>query len=112
MKKISDKLFFRLWKDALDQENKDLYIGEYGYPKFFDAISDDVSEIVDVLGNIHDAAHVSFRDLLEFSRLSQANFGMKFCIPRRTLQGWILGERSCPPYLRLYFTRSLGYLKY
>ena len=30
---MTDKLFYKLWKDALEQPDRDMYIGEYGFPE-------------------------------------------------------------------------------
>ena len=43
---MTNKLFYKLWNDALEQPDKDMYIGEYGYPDYFNEISADVSEVV------------------------------------------------------------------
>ena len=46
---MTDKLFNRLWQDALVQPNEELYIGEYGYPDWFDDISTDAAVVVETL---------------------------------------------------------------
>lgn len=108
---MTDKLFAKLWKDALAQPDKEMYISEYGYPEFFDEISEDLQEIVDVLGNIHDVAHMSLREIIKQSGMTQAAFAEKFCIPRRTIEDWVSGKNKCRDYDRLMFCRILGILK-
>lgn len=105
---MTDKLFCKLWKDALDQTDKELYIAEYGYPEWFDEIGQDVSEINRVLGNIHDIAHMSIRDMIAVSGLSQAAFALKLCIPLRTVEDWATERRKCTDYNRLSYARNLG----
>lgn len=107
---MTDKLFYNLWKDALEQPDKDLYLGGYGYPDWFDDISQDPDEIAHTLGSIHDIAHMSFRDILSRSGLTQAGFSMRFCIPLRTVEDWATEKRKCTDYIRLMFARSLGLL--
>ena len=107
---MEDKLFAKIWRDAINQPNKELYLSEYGYPEWFDQISQDPQVIMDVLGNIHDVAHMSVKDMVVKSGLSQARFAEKFCIPKRTLESWCMGERKCPDYVRLMIARLMGYL--
>lgn len=105
---MTDKLFYKLWNDALEQPDKDMYIGEYGYPDYFNEISADVSEVVSILEQIHKTAHMSVRDIISFTGLSQAAFAIKFCIPLRTVEDWANSRRKCPDYLRLLICRQLG----
>lgn len=108
---MTDKLFARLWEDALKQSNRELYIGEYGYPDWFDEISTDASELVRILENIHDVAHMSVRDIITASNLTQRAFAVKFCIPLRTVEDWATGKRKCADYIRLMFAKNLGLIK-
>ena len=107
---MTDKLFYNLWLDALEQPNKDLYIGEYGYPDWFDEISTDAGTVVKILDNIHDVAHMTIRDIISHAELTQSAFAIKFCIPLRTVEDWATGKRKCADYLRLLFCRQLGIL--
>lgn len=108
---MTDKLFNKLWLDALAQPDKELYVAEYGYPEWFDDIGDDIADIVKVLGNIHDVAHMSVKDMVARSGMSQAKFALKFCIPLRTIESWCLQERKCSDYIRLMMARNLGILE-
>ena len=108
---MTDKLFAKLWMDALAQPNKEMYIAEYGYPDWFDEIGADASKVVCTLENIHDIAHMSIRDIILNSHLTQSAFAIKFCIPLRTVEDWATGKRKCADYLRLMFAKSLGFLK-
>ena len=108
---MKDKLFNKLWKDAISQPSKELYLNEYGYPDWFDEISPNPSEVMDILGKIHDVAHMSMRDIIKAVGLSQTSFADKFCVPLRTVQGWCIGERKCPDYFRLAVCRQLGILE-
>ncbi len=105
---MTDKLFAKLWADALAQPNRELYISEYGYPDWFDDISTDAETIPQVLGDIHDMAHMSVRDIISRSGLTQAAFATKFCIPLRTVEDWATGKRKCADYARLAFAKLLG----
>lgn len=107
---MTDKLFNRLWLDALEQPSKDMYVGEYGYPDWFDEISTDEAEVVRMLESIHDVAHMSVKDIISRAGLSQPKFAVKFCIPIRTVENWATGKRECADYLRLLFCRQLGFI--
>lgn len=107
---MNDKLFAKLWLDALKQPNKELYIAECGYPEWFDDISTDHDVVIDILGNIHDVAHMSIRDMVKKSGMSQAKFADHFCIPKRTVESWCMGDRTCPDYVRLMMARLFEYL--
>lgn len=108
---MTDKLFAKLWKDAVAQPDKDMYIGEYGYPDYFSEISDDPEEVLKVLGNIHDIAHMSFRDILIASSLTHAAFSEKFLVPKRTVDSWCMEERKCADYVKIMICRQLGLLE-
>ncbi|PWM78653.1 MAG: hypothetical protein DBY32_04015 [Phascolarctobacterium sp.] len=104
---MTDKLFNHLWLNALEQPNLDLYIGEYGYPDWFDEISRDAGEVVNTLTKIHRVAHMDIREIIGLVG-TQPQFAEKFCIPVRTVEGWCSGGRTCADYLRLLFARQLG----
>lgn len=108
---MTDKLFAKLWEDALVQPDREIYIAEYGYPEWFDEISNDVSEVIAILNNIHDTAHLKVRDIISEAGLTQSAFAVKFCIPLRTVEDWAAEKRKCRDYDRLMFARLLGILK-
>ena len=108
---MTDKLFNKLWKDALEQPSKEMYIGEYGYPDWFDEISQDPKEISETLCNIHDVAHITLKDIIKRASLTQAAFATKFCVPIRTVEDWCSGKNKCRDYDRLMFCKLLGILK-
>lgn len=67
---------------------------------------DDASGCIDLdaekqrLSHIWDVARMSMRELVEASGLSQTAFAKGAGVPLRTVQGWCLGERECPVYVR------------
>ena len=69
------------------------------------SIPDDADGCVDLdaekerLANIWELAHLSMRELVGRTGLSQTAFAKQAGIPRRTVQGWSLGERNCPAYV-------------
>jgi DNA-binding transcriptional regulator YiaG len=60
------------------------------------------------LSTIWDVAHLSMRELVDRTGLSQTAFAKQAGIPRRTVQGWCLGERDCPEYVRFLLAEHYG----
>lgn len=52
------------------------------------------------LSTIWDVAHLSMRELVARTGLSQTAFAKGVGIPLRTVQGWCGEERACPAYVR------------
>lgn len=69
-------------------------------------IPDDAAGCVDLdaekerLSTIWELVHLSMRELVDRTGLSQAAFAKRAGIPLRTVQSWCLGERVCPVYVR------------
>jgi len=80
------------------------------------AIPDDAAGCVDLdaekarLSTIWDLAHLPMRELVTRTGLSQTAFAKQAGIPRRTVQGWCLGERDCPTYVRFLLAEHFGLL--
>lgn len=107
---MTDKLFAKLWQDALAQPDCELYIAEYGYPDWFGEISEDTDKVVSTLTAIHNVAHMSVREMLKEAKLTQNAFSVKFCIPLRTVENWAAEVNKCPDYTRLLIARQLELL--
>ena len=105
---MTDKLFKKLWEDALAQPNRELYIAEYGCPDWFDEISPDISVVISTLSRIHDVAHMSIRDMISKTGLTQSAFALRLCMPIRTVEDWVSGKRNCLDYIRLAYAKCLG----
>jgi transcriptional regulator with XRE-family HTH domain len=69
-------------------------------------VPDDASGCVDLdaekarLSTIWDVAHLSMRELVARTGLSQTAFARCAGIPLRTVQNWCAGSRDCPAYVR------------
>lgn len=59
------------------------------------------------MGDIWDAVHRSFRDILTDAKISRAAFSRYFCVPLRTVENWLGGINAPPLYVRLAFQRLL-----
>lgn len=68
--------------------------------------SDDASDCVDLdaekrrLSQIWDVAHMTMKEIVATSGMTQSAFAKCAGVPLRTLQGWCGGTRECPAYLR------------
>lgn len=109
---MTKSLFLKLYHDAKEQPDRELYISEYGYPDYFDEISDNPDEVVKALSDVHKLAHMSFREFLAEANISQTGFARYFDIPLRTVQDWASGARRCPEYLKLMAAELLGVITF
>ena len=48
------------------------------------------------------------REIRKISGLSQAKFGEKYGIPKRTIESWEMGERECPGYVLELLRRAVN----
>lgn len=70
------------------------------------SIPDDADGCVDLdaekarLSAIWDVAHLSMRELVARTGLSQTAFAKQAGVPRRTVQDWCGEKRACPAYVR------------
>lgn len=78
------------------------------------SVPDDASDCVDLdaekerLSNIWDLAHLSMRELVSRTSLSQTTFAKQAGIPLRTVQDWCGEKRACPVYLRFLLAEHYG----
>ena len=70
------------------------------------SVPDDASGCIDMdaekvrLSVIWDLAHLSMRELISRTGMSQTAFAKCAGIPLRTVQNWCAGSRDCPAYVR------------
>nr|DAH66966.1 MAG TPA: Regulatory protein-modification, helix-turn-helix, transcriptional regulato, DNA [Caudoviricetes sp.] len=70
------------------------------------SIPDDADGCVDLdaekakLSTVWDVAHLSMRELVARTGLSQTAFAKQAGVPRRTVQDWCGEKRACPTYVR------------
>lgn len=80
------------------------------------SIPDDAAGCVDLdaekerLSNIWELAHLSMRELVASTGLSQTAFAKQAGIPRRTVQDWCGEKRACPTYVRFLLAEHYGLL--
>lgn len=113
---ITDKIFEELWKIANDVEDQDEYISSIldsssKYRFIYRKYDIEYEYYLDMLINIHTAAQLSIKDIINLSGMKKSSFGHLFCIPIRTIENWYNENRSCPSYIRLMFLRHFKLIK-
>ena len=108
---MKDSTFKKLWDAALEQSDLEMYIGEFGYPDYFEEVGDTPEKIIKTLTEIHTVANMPMGEVIKKSGMTQKQFSEKFCIPVRTVENWSAGSRDCPDYVRLMIIRQLGILE-
>ena len=101
---ITDGVFRDIWQQAIEAPDCNAFINSV------DCVDADLNVIKDQLCRMWRVAHEPFRGLLDAFGLKQSECSTRFCIPFRTVQGWALNERMCPPYIRLMIAETLGYI--
>ena len=107
---MTRELFFKLYHDAQDQPDPDMYISEYGYPDYFDEIADNSDDVIKILREIHQAANMTLRDVITSSHMTIVAFAKYFDVPLRTIEDWLSGSRTCRDYVKLLMMESLNML--
>lgn len=94
--------FHRLRIDAEDCSSLDEYIAEEGGSLPEECYPADMSaeKPLKIMSIIWELAHdFNFKKLRAISGMTQAEFVREYCIPRRTVEHWDVGERTPPSYV-------------
>ncbi len=92
-------------------ESRDTYISDLATSSIWELREDMIPHaLTESLGVVWDAVHRPVREIVAASGLSQAAFGERYCIPKRTVENWCSGSRECPVYVRLLLQRAEGLL--
>lgn len=99
-------------RECASYANREAYISDLATSSIWRLRED--SEIpqalTESLGVVWDAVLRPVREIVAASGLSQAAFGERYCIPKRTVENWCSGSRECPVYIRLMLQRLEGTL--
>lgn len=80
------------------------------------SVPDDTSDCVDLdaeekrLSNIWELAHLSMRELVSRTGMSQTAFAKQAGIPLRSVQDWCCEKRACPAYVRFLLAEHYNLL--
>lgn len=106
--------FHIMFNAATAEQDRERYIAEWSSSSIFypDPESPDIdaAELAESLGNIWDVSHMTTRDIRQHLGLTQAAFAERFCVPRRTVEGWESG-RTTPAYIVLMLADISGIVK-
>ena len=100
-------------QSAADYTDPDAYVSDMSLSDIWDDSPEaeiPASRVAD-LRAVWDAVHRPVREIVAASGLSQASFGERYCIPRRTVENWCSGVRERPLYTRLFLQRAEGLLQ-
>lgn len=62
------------------------------------------------LAQIWDVAHMTMKEIVDASGLSQTAFAKQAGVPRRTVQDWCGEKRACPTYVRFLLAEHYNLL--
>ena len=80
------------------------------------SVPDDADSCLDLdaekekLSSIWDLVHLSMRELVARTGLSQTSFAKRTGIPLRTVQNWCCEKRECPVYVRFLLAEHYNLL--
>lgn len=107
---MTDKQIYTAYGEAANYSDPDAYASDVALSLLG---PDDPGQEVDMelfeqLRTLWHVANDPFKALLDLMGMSQSDCSRRFCIPLRTVQGWALGERNAPPYVRLMMAELSG----
>lgn len=106
---MTDKQFYFAFREASAYSDPDAFASDAALSEAFAGTAgDQLPALADELRHVWRYAHITVREIVQHTGLSQTDFAARFAIPLRTLQGWISGSRECPPYVRLLLAKQCG----
>lgn len=107
--KIKSKRFKEITLVAKNQPDEQMFLAEYGVPEWiFEEITEDEQEAVKIVTDIYRVTRLSPKELIAEIGMNQSSFSRRFGIPLRTVQGWCLGEREMPDYIKYLIAELTG----
>lgn len=108
---IKYQRFKEIVTEAETQPDQDLFIAEYGIPEWIlTEVTNDEEKAVEMIKNIHHITHITAKNLITESGMSQTKFAARFMIPLRTVQNWCGGQRAMRKYEKFMFATILDLL--
>ena len=109
------ELFSRLYDQALQYDDCDMYIAERGWQEWMDAYSNgsDVSALSNILSSIFDVSRMNIKEMRSSLGLTFKAFSELYSVPSRTVQDWEYKKSKTPEYARkliayTIFLRGIG----
>ena len=91
------ELFVKLYGEALEYVDVDLYIAERGWQDWMD----DFENPGQILKSIYNLASMSVKDMRESKGFSRASFSRAYKIPLRSLENWDADVNKAPDYVKM-----------
>ena len=109
------KLFAKLFDEAREYSDVDMYVAERGWEEWMDEYSttdssdmtSDVTEIASILTRIYELAHMDLGQLRTETKLSANAFSRLYGIPTRTMQSWEYKKRRTPDYALRFISYAI-----
>lgn len=92
--------FVRLYVEALEIKDPDMYIAERGWQDWMNSF--DFDTVVKTLNLVRDISQRNFQELRKETGLSQARMASAYGIKTRTLENWESGTRIPPEHDKLF----------
>lgn len=96
--------FSKLYHEALEYSNLELYIAERGWQDWMDAYltdNNDASQVSDILTRIYIMAHQPIKEMrIGAGFKTRAGFARDYSIPLRTLEDWESGAANVTQYVK------------
>ena len=106
---MTDKQFYQAFREAFAYSDPDAFASDVALSDIFPAAEDDdLPALAEELRHVWRYAHITVREIVQHTGLTQANFAQRFAIPLRTLESWLGGTNACPPYTRLMLAKLCG----
>lgn len=105
---MTDKQFYAAFRAAQQYSAPDAFASDVALDIFPDVATEDFPDLAEELRHVWRYAHITVREIVQHTGLSQTDFAYRFAIPLRSVQNWISGSRDCPPYTRLMLARLCG----
>lgn len=106
---MTDKQFYAAFCEAQNYSDPDAFASDVALSEAFAGTPEDqLPALIDDLRHVWRYAHITVREIVQHTGLSQTDFAARFAIPLRTVQRWIAGNRDCPPYVRLLLAKLCG----
>ena len=106
---MTDKQFYHAFREAFAYSDPDAFASDVALSSIFPTVKDDdLPVLADDLRHIWLYAHITVREIVQHTGLTQADFAQRFVIPQRTVESWCTGDRACPPYTRLMLAKLCG----
>ena len=106
---MTDKQFYNAFREAQQYSDPDAFASDAALSDIFPGVApEDLPDLADELRHVWRYAHITVREIVQHTGLTQAKFAQRFVIPLRTIENWCTGASECPPYTRLMLVRLCG----